>query len=53
MCSENAEHTQQVIRNCRAEELQKSVHLAIFRVTRQANAHESATTHTGGRYQAL
>ena len=40
---------QPVIRNCRAEGLLMSVHLATFRVTRQVSAHESATAHTGGR----
>jgi hypothetical protein len=37
---------QPVIRNCRAMRLLMSVHLAIFRVTRQASAHESATAHS-------
>lgn len=42
---------QPVIRNCRVEGLLKLVHFANLRVTRQASAHESATAHTGGRWQ--
>jgi hypothetical protein len=42
---------QPVIRNCRVEGLLLSAHFAMYRVTRQASAHESATAHTGERYK--